>query len=230
MNKRVAVLITILFSLVLSVYAQEANVLNARITELSGTVEIMAPGEYGWRPASVGDIIGRDSVVSTGFRSNALLQAGSTVISVRPLTRLTLEEIYYMAGTETLNVNLQAGRIRADLNPPAGTRAVMSVSGPMVTAAARGTSFTFNGRRLLVHSGQVDLANNLSEQRVFVSAGQHSNLDRSRQGFLTLPFEAQADALRATLPILTETGMIREQPSGTAARVGANIDFQWPSP
>jgi hypothetical protein len=69
-----------------------------------------------------------DTVVSTGFKSTALIEVGSTVITVRPLTRLTLTEIRASSESESLNVNLQSGRIRVDVNPPAGAKASMAVA------------------------------------------------------------------------------------------------------
>ena len=55
--------------------------------------------------------LSEDTIISTGFKSSALIRAGSSVITVRPLTRLALAEIISAAGTENINVNLQAGRI-----------------------------------------------------------------------------------------------------------------------
>ena len=72
-------------------------------------------------PARIGDQVSEDTVVSTGFKSTALIEVGSALLAVRPLTRLTLTEISASAGNETLNVNLAAGRVRVDLNPPAGS-------------------------------------------------------------------------------------------------------------
>ena len=123
------------------------------IRELSGTVEIKNGASF--VPANVGDQVREDTVISTGFKSTALVEIGSTNLVVRPLTRLTLTEIRATAGTETLNVNLHAGRVRVDINPPAGSRAAMAVTSPSATASVRGTSFEFDTRNLYVQSGNV---------------------------------------------------------------------------
>ena len=131
---------------------------NGTIRELSGTVEIRRPGQTGFIAARQGDTISSDTIISTGFRSSALIAVGSSMLTVRPLTVLTLTEIQSMSGTETINVNLQAGRVRVDVNPPAGTRANLDIHGPVATASTRGTSFEFDTKTLTVYNGVVAFA------------------------------------------------------------------------
>ena len=127
----------------------------AVIKELSGTVELKPSGSSDFVPAVVGAEVAQDTVVSTGFKSTAIVQAGSAVLTVRPLTRLTLTEIQASQGEESLNLSLQAGRVRVDVNPPAGAKASLSVSSPTATASVRGTSFEFDTGNLRVQSGTV---------------------------------------------------------------------------
>ena len=144
------VLAVLFFGVCVSVFAQ-----NALIREVSGTVELKNAGSAAFVPAKAGDRVAEDTIISTALRSNALLEIGSTLITVRPLTRLSLTEIRAAQGTETLNVDLQAGRVRVDVNPPAGTRASMAVSAPSATASVRGTSFEFDTRNISVSDGIV---------------------------------------------------------------------------
>jgi len=134
----------------LSVFAQ-----NGVIREINGTVELKQPGAAGFVAAANGDVITQETVVSTGFRSTALVEVGSAVIALRPLTRLTLKEISASSDVETLNVDLQAGRVRVDVNPPAGSRASVTVASPSATASVRGTSFLFDTINLTVLTGDV---------------------------------------------------------------------------
>jgi len=127
----------------------------AVIKDITGTVELKPSGVADFVPARVGTEVAQNTIISTGFKSTALVQARSAVIAVRPLTRLTLTEIQASQGTETLNMNLQSGRVRVDLNPPAGSKASLGVSSPTATASVRGTSFDFDTRNLNVHSGTV---------------------------------------------------------------------------
>jgi len=148
--KKITQLLIFLF-IASGVFAQ-----NGVIREISGSVELKHTATAGFVAAAVGDLIAQDTVVSTGFKSTALVEVGSTVIALRPLTRLTLKEISASAGEETLNVNLQAGRVRVDVNPPAGAKASMTISSPSATASVRGTGFDFDGRNLNVNDGVVD--------------------------------------------------------------------------
>jgi len=168
MKKKVLTMTSLILLSVGFAFAQ-----NGVITEISGTVEIKRAGSADFIPASVGDQLALDTVVSTGFRSTALITAGSSVIAVRPVTRLTLSELSGSAGTETINVSLQTGRVRVDVNPPAGTQASMTVRGPSATASVRGTSFEFDTRSLQVHHGTVAFQGNRGGT-FLVSAGSTS--------------------------------------------------------
>jgi len=128
----------------------------AVIKDLTGTVELKLSGSSVFIPAVVGVEIAQDTIISTGFKSTALVQAGSAVITIRPLTRLTFTEIRALQETENINLNLQSGRVRIDVNPPAGIKSSLKISSPTATASVRGTSFEFDTRNLRVNSGTVD--------------------------------------------------------------------------
>jgi hypothetical protein len=148
---------------------------NGVIKEFSGTVELKRAGQADFIPAKPGDTVTKDTVISTGFKSTALISVGNTVLTVRPLTRLTLAEISASADSETLNINLQTGRVRVDVKPPAGTKAHTTVSSPTVTASVRGTSFEFDTQRLNVLEGTVAFAGNRGGL-MLVSTGSKSEV------------------------------------------------------
>ena len=166
-------LMTIFTLLIATCYLLPAQ--NGVIRELSGTVELKNSAASSFVPAKTGDLVMEDTVISTGFKSSALLELGSVLIAVQPLTRLTLTEIRSSSETEILNVNLQAGRVRVDVKPPAGTRASMTVRSPSATASVRGTSFEFDTRNLRVHEGSVSFQGSAG-QRIAISAGSSSAL------------------------------------------------------
>jgi len=168
MKKKVLTMIVLVFLCAGFVFAQ-----NGVITEITGTVEIKRAGSADFVLATVGEQLAWDTIVSTGFKSTALITAGSSVITVRPLTRLTLSELSGSAGTETINVGLQTGRVRVEVNPPAGTQTNMTVRGPSATASVRGTSFEFDTRNLQVHHGTVAFQGNRGGT-FLVSAGATS--------------------------------------------------------
>jgi hypothetical protein len=165
-----AVILAGISGLGMSVFAQ-----NGVIKDLTGTVELKPAGTAAFAPATAGEQVKADTVISTGFKSTALLEVGSAVIAVRPLTRLTLTEITASQGLETININLQAGRVRVDVNPPAGKKAALSISSPTATASVRGTSFFFDTMNLSVREGTVAFKGNTG-YTVQVPAGSFSGI------------------------------------------------------
>ncbi|MDR0463966.1 MAG: FecR domain-containing protein, partial [Treponema sp.] len=116
------------------------------IRQMNGTVEIKTANADIFTTAKAGDKITQDTVISTGFRSNAIIEIGSSLIIVRPLTHLTLAQLQIMENEESVNINLQAGRVRVDVKPPSGTKSTLSVQSPSSVASVRGTSFEFDTR------------------------------------------------------------------------------------
>jgi hypothetical protein len=161
---------TFLFVFVLSAAAWGIAAQSGVIRELSGNVQLKPAGAAAFVAARQGDEVAQNTVVSTGFKSTAVIAVGSSVVAVRPITRLTLAEIQSSAGAETLNVDLRAGRVRVDVNPPAGTRASCTVQSPIATASVRGTSFEFDTVKIAVLEGRVSFSG-ASGLAAMVSAG-----------------------------------------------------------
>jgi hypothetical protein len=131
-----------------------------------------------------------------------MLEVGSAIITVRPLTRLTLTEIVSSEGAETLNLNLQSGRIRVDLDPPAGTRATMSATSPVATASVRGTSFELDTRNIYVRHGSVAFTGSRGRP-VQVSAGSSSFVEPG--GTVANPVDTRTTVLVPPPPVGTGT-------------------------
>jgi len=167
-----------IIAVVLMLAALSAFSQNGVIKELSGTVELKKAGSTVFVATKAGDVVNQDTVVSTGFKSTALIEIGSTVIMVRPLTRLTLTEIRASLESETLSVNLQSGRVRVDVKPPAGTKASTTVTSPSATASVRGTSFELDTRNLYVISGNV-LFKGTRGTATLVTTGTNSVMDQN---------------------------------------------------
>jgi len=201
--KRNFIFIVILFCAV-QVFAQ-----NGMIRELSGTVEIKRSGQTGFTAAKAGDQVASDTIISTGFKSTALVVVGNVVLTVRPLTRLSLAEISAAAGTETINVNLQTGRVRVDVDPPAGTRSNTTVRGPTATASVRGTSFEFDTEVLTVIEGTVTFQGPTGTA-MLVSAGSSSEITVTGQA--ADPIDTGAAEFQPPPMAGTESGY-REEPT-----------------
>jgi hypothetical protein len=177
-----------------SLCAQET----AFFREISGTVEVKAPGSAVWKNAVSGDRIEKNSLVSTGFRSTAAIVLGDSVITVRPVTRLSLEEIVRNQNNEQVNLYLQTGRIRADVKPPAGGKTDFTVRSPTATASVRGTSFEFDTERLRVDEGRVQYSLSNGRQ-VYVAGGGMSYVDEPNNTVVS-SFDAAAELLTPALP------------------------------
>lgn len=133
---------------------------NGIIREFTGSVEIKPAGVSDFLPAQRGMEVAQNTIVSTGIRSTAVIVVGSNTIVVRPITRLSLSEIQASSNDEKLNVNLQAGRIRIEVKPPAGTRASTTVQTPSATASVRGTEFDASVDSFNVLEGTVFVQDN----------------------------------------------------------------------
>jgi hypothetical protein len=209
--------------LYVGLYAQESTGSRAIIRETSGTVEIKAPGSSKWIPARQGQSIARTAVVSTGFKSTAVIALGNSVLSVQPLTRLTVEEIRETAGNERVNISLQTGRIRADVKPPAGGKTEFTVRSPSATASVRGTSFEFDGLHLRVDEGRVHVTGG-DRSGTYVGVG-HSVSTDIETGRTISAAETAKEELVPTLP-----AGIDNAPAVPPARpVTGDIDatFRW---
>ena len=208
-----------IFALILSgslLFAQESG--GTYIRECSGTVEVKVPGAASWTAARAGQRISRDTMISTGFRSTALIVLQNSTLTVRPLTRLSIEEILNIQGDETVRLGLQTGRIRADVKPPVGGRTDFTVRSPSVTASVRGTSFDFDGVNLRVDEGLVHVTGG-DGTAVYVGAGHEAVSDpvtgrtvsavETAKAELAPPLPDAADAMpepAAIIPEALDTG------------------------
>ena len=219
--KRLITITLILFCSA-NLFAQTGGQLTGEITEFTGTVELKHPGSSDFVPARAGDTLSANTLVSTGFRSTAIIKAGSTVLTVRPLTRLTLAEISISSETEAVNVSLQTGRVRVDVNPPAGTRANFTVQGPSSTASVRGTSFEFDTISLTVLEGEV-VFHGANGGTYLVYANSSSEVNQF--GRAEDPVEIYWAQLFPAPPAGSNTGFINSNVTG-AGNLGPGADFE----
>jgi hypothetical protein len=148
----------------------------AYIQDLTGTVELKAAGAVVWIAARRGARISKDTMISTGFKSTALIALENSTLIVRPLTRLSLEDLQNVQGNESVRLNLQTGRVRAEVKPAAEGKIDFIVRSPTATASVRGTSFDFDGVDLSVDEGRVYVTGK-DGLGVYVGAGHGSASD-----------------------------------------------------
>ncbi len=137
---------------------------DAVIREVSGKVEIRLP-EKSWQPAAVGMRLPIGGFISTGVNSLAVLEIGPSVLRVKQLTRVQLQELVQQGGTLTTSLNLPVGKVSAEVKSAAGLKNDFKLRSPVSTAAVRGTRFDFDGYNLVVTQGVVRLVNQLQQTR-----------------------------------------------------------------
>jgi hypothetical protein len=224
MMKSVVAGILILTGAVL--FAQEANKGYASIREISGTVELRGPGDAGWRAARTGEQVTKDTMISTGFKSSAHIALGNSTLLVRPLTRLSLEEIQNIAGEESVSLYLETGRVRANVNPPAGGKTDFTVHAPSATASVRGTSFDFDGTNLSVDEGRVHISGG-DGSGTYVGDG-HRAVSNPRTGRTSGAREQMQAALTPALPPAAAAEKRMPEPAVIMPpAANRDVGFQW---
>jgi hypothetical protein len=195
--------------------------------EIQGKVEILPSGAAEWTAAATGMTIEKGSVISTGFKSSALIQTVSSRILLRPVTRLTLEEIIGLEGNEAISLALRSGRIRADVLPLQSGKTEFTVRSPMTVASVRGTSFEFDTVNLLVDDGLVrySYVNGLT---VYVAEGEASYAEEKARRVVP-PQELAAGSRIPQIPLYTGVEEIPgapRYPAGVSPPKGNNTGLE----
>jgi len=183
---------------------------NGTIRELTGEVELKKAGSSAFVPAAAGDAVSSNTVVSTGFKSTAIIAVGSSVITVRPLTRLTLAEIQSTENTEDISVKLQTGKVRVEVKPPVGTKTNLNVQSPSATASVRGTVFEMDTKNLTGIEGKVMLTGN-SGLGVMVTGGNSSSVNAD--GTVSNPLVNAEQSVQIQQPIGSDNGARKAKPN-----------------
>ena len=126
-----------LFSFLIGTFSFASNEV-AIVNSVVGKVEIHL--NENWVQIKNGDILTPGTVISTGFRSSAVLYIGKSLIEVRALTRLTIEEIVEQNQNYNTTMFLDAGNIKADIKKSDNKRVGFKVRTSVATASVRGTS------------------------------------------------------------------------------------------
>jgi len=217
--KKTLFVVLVFFAAVCGVFAQSGS-----IQELSGDVTLKPAGSTVFTAAKVGDKVAQDTVVSTGFKSTAVITIGSSTLTVRPLTRLSLAEIQSASGTEKLNVELQTGRVKVDVKPPAGTKANMTIQSPGATASVRGTSFEFDTVNLDVIEGKVAFGGETGAVTM-VQGGESSFVGADGQP--ASPVSVTTAALLPSAPVGTPAETPAQPvPQSSTGNVNVTIDWE----
>ncbi len=165
--------IGILFVVLLLAASLAGAQVQARVRSFTGKVEILS-AQQAWVPVKAGMGLGMGTTISTGFNSTAVLELGSSVLMVKPLTRLRLNELVAREGTVKTDLFLQVGKISAEVKSAAGLTQDFKVKSPVSTAAVRGTGFGYDGYDLYVFEGTVTYTNLTGQSRSYAPGEQGS--------------------------------------------------------
>lgn len=161
-------------ALIAAAGAASLSALDATLTEVTGKVEIKAPGKD-WIPGKTGAVMVKGTMISTGFKSVAVFAIGKTQVTVRPMTRLSIEAIIEKKDSVSAECFLAVGKMKAEVKKPEGGKVDFTVKSPVATASVRGTIFEFDGLNLSVDEGTVVFAVDGALVRSF-SAGESTSL------------------------------------------------------
>jgi hypothetical protein len=163
----------LVFSLLLfaspGIFGQQQN--QAVIREMAGTVEVKRADSAAWETASKGQILELDTVISTGFRSTAVIALGNSLITLRPLTRLTILELFQNQDGEKVDLNLQTGRVKADVKTQEAGNTEFIIRSPNSTSSVRGTTFEFDTLSIVVIQGTVEFTGISGAPRISDDSG-----------------------------------------------------------
>ncbi len=163
-RKRITVAVLMAFLAIAALSAQNKP-LQATIGKIAGKVEVQLPGKD-WRPAKEGEILPKGTMVSTGFKSTAVLTVSNSNILVKPVTRMKLEEIVQTQSGTNTQVYLSTGKLSVEVTPQQNQTTDFTVSSPTATASVRGTGFDFDGEVLIVRHGVVELKTPVNQTRL----------------------------------------------------------------
>ena len=124
-----------------------ASALEAKFVSIEGKLEILEGGM--WIPVEEGDIIQeRGAVISTGFKSNAVVSVKGTNFTLGPLTRITIENMVAMENKDSTQIYIDSGSLKANVSSSDGRKVGFKVRSAVATASVRGTEFkvTSSGR------------------------------------------------------------------------------------
>ena len=193
----------------------------AVIRDFAGTVEVKLTPAGTWEAAEREQVLTGNSAISTGFRSTALIALGNTLLTVRPLTRLTITELSRSGDAERVDLNLETGRVRAEVQPPASGGIDFTVRSSAATASVRGTVFEFDTYSLVVSEGTVEFTGTVGSPVLIDAGGTGRLAERGKRAVRYTP--GSPSQLRPALPVasgMLQPAEVDRSPIGGAAAGG----------
>ena len=137
-----------------SLFANEGTV-----TYLKGKAEVHRNDS--WIQLKLGDSVYNSDVISTGFQSEVKIKVMDSVLSLGPVTRISLQELSSTQEKDKINIYLNTGTIRTKVNHTDNKRVSCQVRTPIGVASVRGTDFSVDDSNTIsVFEGKVAVITN----------------------------------------------------------------------
>ena len=212
--------------------------ISGEVVAVKGKAEIKQGGK--WIPAKAGNKITSGLMISTGFKSELTLKIDGSIITVKPMTRLTIEEIAEKNETVSSEVYLNVGSVKADVKPASTKKVEFKVKTPVATASVRGTSGEISSDGLLigtsgswsyVNNGGIETRVNIGDSVIISDTGMVTPAQNIKaNAVLPQPFETLAEAevnsLTITSQILSLEDAVNIVSSKTETLVTLSINWE----
>lgn len=147
----------------LAAFPAGAADLTATVAKITGKAQVQKGSD--WIALKVGQVLPAGATVSTGFRSELQLKIGPSTVTVKPLSRLTIQSLVANGTEATTDLYLKVGKIDAEVNKSDTVQTQkFTVKSPVATASVRGTAFSFDGVNLEVARGLVNFTDGQGNQ------------------------------------------------------------------
>lgn len=175
MGKAAVLLTVILFCS--CVYAA-GEVSQAKVSAVTGEVEVLVAARKIWEPATLGTILNQEDGIRTKNGKVELTFDDGSKISLKENTSLDLIKLKTKELTEDTIIKLWFGKIKAKFNINKNDSS-LEIRTKHIAAAVKGTEFILDAddsdTRLIVLEGIVSLTDAISKKEIFVKANEKAS-------------------------------------------------------
>jgi uncharacterized cupin superfamily protein len=147
--------------------------LDGLVVTVNGKVEFQDKAGT-WKALKSGDTLISGTMISTGFKSEATVKLGASILTIKPLTRMTLTQLVEKEDTVDTELYLEVGNVKAEVNSLNNKKNGFTVKSPVATASVRGTVFEM-GEKFVILQGSVEFSTPRGQKRIG-KAGQELKL------------------------------------------------------
>lgn len=204
------IIVLLLFAAVGTLWGQT----QATFSEVNGKVEVRPATGGAWVAASPGMDVQSNTMIATGFNASAAIRMGDSTVRVEQLTRMEFEGILEQSDAVETRLNLNVGKMSAQVRSSDGRAQNFQVRSPISTAAVRGTDFEYDGEEIKVQEGTVVVISQNNQEQP-VTAGQQSTTTEDTPP--SSPAQEAADeATTSTAPTGSGSSEENDQPGPPA--------------